>query len=63
MQIGSLGEYLGPSKMRMWSEEGSTMRNFVVCSPNNIVRMIKFKILGWAGHVAMQARGICRQDP
>ena len=27
-----LGEYLGPRGMRMGSGEGSTMRNFIVCT-------------------------------
>jgi hypothetical protein len=32
LKKGSRGEYLGPRAMRMVSEEGSTMRNFIVCT-------------------------------
>ena len=36
----------------MGSGEGSTMRNFIVCTIYNIVRVIKPRRLRWAGHVA-----------
>ena len=37
----------------MESEEGYTMRNFIVCTVQpNIVRVIKSRRLRWAGHVA-----------
>ena len=39
---------MGPRRMTMESGEGSTMRNFIVCT----VRMIKSRILRWAGYVA-----------
>ena len=32
LKTGSRGEYLGPRGMRMGSGEGSTMRNFIVCT-------------------------------
>ena len=32
LKTGSWGEYLGPRVMRMGSGEGSTMRNFIVCT-------------------------------
>ena len=39
--------------MRMGSGEGSTMRNFIVCTVHLIiVRVIKSRRLRWAGHVA-----------
>ena len=31
-KTGSSGEYLGPRGMRMGSGEGSTIRNFIVCT-------------------------------
>ena len=40
----------------MGSGEGSTMSNFIVCSPN-IVRVIKSIRLRWAGHVARMEEG------
>ena len=34
------------------------MRNFIVCTlPPNIVRVIKSRILRWAGHVARMEEG------
>ena len=37
----------------MGSGERFTMRNFIVCTvPPNIVRVIKSRILRWAGHAA-----------
>ena len=42
--------------MRMGSGEGSTMRNFIVCTVN-IVTMIKYRRLRWAGHVARMEEG------
>ena len=32
LKTGSWGEYLGPTVMRIGSGEGSTMRNFIVCT-------------------------------
>ena len=32
LKTGSWGEYLGPRGMRMGSGEGSTMKNFIVCT-------------------------------
>ena len=43
---------MGPRGMRIGSGEGSTMRNFIVCTVRLIVRMIKSRRLRWAGHVA-----------
>ena len=48
---------MGPRKMRMGSREGSTMRNFIVCTVHLIVRVIKSKRLRWAGHVAKMLEG------
>ena len=40
------------------SGEGSTMRNFIVCTVHlNIVRVIKSRRLRWAGHVARMEEG------
>ena len=37
----------------MGSGEGSTMRNFIVCTLSpNVVRVIKSRRLRWPGHVA-----------
>ena len=42
----------------MGSGEGSTMRNFIVCTVHsNIVRVIKSRRLRWAGHVARMGEG------
>ena len=44
--------------MRIGSGEGFTMRNFIVCTvPPNILRVIKSRILRWAGHVARMEDG------
>ena len=44
---------MSPRGVRKGSEEGSTMRNFIVCTVHfNIVRVIKSRRLRWAGHVA-----------
>ena len=44
---------MGPRGMRMGSGEGSTMRNFVVCTVHLIiVRVIKSRRLRWTGNVA-----------
>ena len=51
MKTGTSGEYLGPRGMRMGSGEGSTMRNFIVCT------VIKSRRLRWAGHVARMEEG------
>ena len=40
----------------MGSGEGSTMRNFIVCTPN-IVRVLKSRRLRWTGHVARMGEG------
>ena len=42
--------------MKVESGEGSTMRNFIVCS-SNIVRVIKSRKLRWAGHVTRMEDG------
>jgi hypothetical protein len=45
--------------MRMGSGEGSTMRNFIVCTVlPNIVRVIKSRRLRWAGYVAKMLEGM-----
>ena len=41
----------------MGSGEGSTMRNFVVCTVHLIVRVIKSRRLRWAGHVVRMEEG------
>ena len=41
----------------MGSGEGSTMRNFIVCTVHLIVRMIKSRRLRWADHVARMEEG------
>ena len=42
----------------MGSGEGSTIRNFVVCTVHpNIVRVIKSIRLRWTGHVARMEEG------
>ena len=41
----------------MGSGEGSTTRNFVVCTVHLIVRIIKSRRLRWAGHVARMEEG------
>ena len=51
MKTGSSSEYLGPRGMRMGSGEGSTMRNFIVCT------VIKSRRLRWTGHVARMEEG------
>ena len=40
----------------MGSGEGSTLRNFIVCTVHLIVRMIKSR-LRWAGHVTRMEKG------
>ena len=47
-----LRRIFGPRGMRMGSGEGSTMRNFIVCTVNLIVRVIKSRRLKGTGHVA-----------
>ena len=37
LKTGSWGEYLGPRGMRMGNGEGSTMRNFIVCTVHLIL--------------------------
>ena len=42
----------------MGNGEGFRMRNFIICTvPPNIVRVIKSRILRWAGHVARMEEG------
>ena len=50
---------MGPRGIRTGSGEGSTMRNFIVCSYRspNIVRVIKSRRLRWAGHVVRMKEG------
>ena len=43
---------MGPRGMRMGSGEGSTMKNFIVCTVHLIVRVIKSRRLRSADHVA-----------
>ena len=50
-------EYLGPKGMRMGSGEGSTKSNFIFCTVHHIVRVIKYRRLRWAGHVARMKEG------
>ena len=45
-------QILGFKSMTMGSGEGSTMRNFRLCTVHLIVKVIKFRILRWVGHVA-----------
>ena len=42
----------GQNGMRKGSREGLTMRNFIVCTVRLIVRVITFRRLRWAGHLA-----------
>ena len=45
--------FIGPRGTRMGSGEGSTMRNFMVCTVHLIlVRVSKSRRLRWAGHIA-----------
>ena len=46
---------MGPRGMRMGSGEGSTMRNFIVCTV--IFRVINSRRLRWTGHVARMEEG------
>ena len=48
---------MGPTGMRMESEEGSTMRNIIVRTVHLIIRMIKSRRLRWAGYVARMEYG------
>ena len=48
---------MGPRGMRMVREEGSIIRNFIVCTVHIILRVIKFRRLRWAGHVARMEEG------
>ena len=41
----------------MGSGEGSTMKNFIVCTVHLIVRVIKSRRLRWADHVARMEDG------
>ena len=41
----------------MGSGEGSTKRNFIVCTVHLIVRVIKSRRLRWAGHIARMEEG------
>ena len=44
---------MGPSGMRIWSVEGSTMRNLIVC----YFYLIKSRRLRWGGNVASIEEG------
>ena len=48
---------MGTTGMRMGNGEGSTMRNFIVCTVYLIVKVIKSRRLRWAGHVAKMEEG------
>ena len=48
---------MGPRRIRMGSGEGSTMRKFSLCRSPNIIRVIKYRRLRWAGHVARMEEG------
>ena len=49
---------MGPIEMRMGSGEGSTMRNFIVCTIHLIiVRVIKSRRLMWARHETRMVEG------
>ena len=49
---------MAPRGIRMESEKGSTMRNFIACTDHlNIVRVTKSRKLRWAGHVARMEEG------
>ena len=41
----------------MGSGEGFMMGNFIVCTIHLVVRVIKSRKLGWAGHVARMEEG------
>ena len=41
----------------MVNGEGSTIRNFIVCTVHLIVRVIESRRLRWAGHVARRKEG------
>ena len=41
----------------MGSEEGSTMRSFIVCTIFQCIRMIKSERLRWVGHEARIEEG------
>ena len=48
---------MGLRVLRMGSTEGSTMRYFIVCTIHLIFRVIKYRILRWAGHEARMEDG------
>ena len=48
---------MGQRGMRMGSGEGATMRNFIVCILH-LIKVIKFRRLRWAGHVARMEKGM-----
>jgi hypothetical protein len=43
--------------MRMGNGEGFTIRNFIVCTVHNIIRVVKSRRLRWTGHVARMREG------
>ena len=43
---------MGPRGIKMWTGEGSTMRNFIVSSVLLIARVNKFRKLRYAGFIA-----------
>ena len=47
---------MGPRGMIMGSEEGYTMRNFIVCIVH-LIQVIKSRRLRWASHVARMEEG------
>ena len=52
-----LRRIFGPKREGMGSGEGSTMRNFIICSSPNIVKVTRTKILRWSGHVTRMEEG------
>ena len=48
---------MGPRRIRMESGEGSSMRNFIVCTVHLIIRVIKSRRLRWESHVARMEEG------
>ena len=48
---------MGPTEMRMGSGEGSSEELDSLYCSSNIVRVIKYRTLRWAGHVARMEEG------
>jgi len=56
--IRSWDEYLGPRRMKMGSEEGSTIRNLIFFyRSSNIVRWIEGRRLRWTCHLVRIEEG------